>query len=161
MIVYLDTSALVKLYVAEEDGRELVRRAVEESEEIATSTVAYAEARAGLARKQREGIFTAEELRRAVTDMDEDWPTYARLNVSDPVSYLAGRLAERHALRGYDSVHLASAVRLSERFGGLRFLAFDGRLNDAARDADLAVYGDESRAGLEAEVDRRARTRES
>lgn len=147
MIVYLDTSALVKLYVMEEDGRELVRRVVEESERIATSTVAYAEARAGLARIQREGIFTAEELRRAVTDLDEDWPTYDRLNVSDPVSYLAGGLAERHALRGYDSVHLASAVRLSERFGDLRFLAFDGRLNDAARAADLAVYGDESGTG--------------
>ncbi len=149
MIVYLDTSALVKLYVAEEDGRELVRRVVEEAERVATSTVAYAEARAGLARKQREGTFTAEELRRTVSDLDEDWPTYDRLNVSDPVSYLAGEVAERHALRGYDAVHLASAVRLSERFGDLRFLAFDGRLNDAARDDNLAVYGDESRAERE------------
>lgn len=147
MIVYLDTSALVKLYAAEEDGRELVRRAVEESESIATSTVAYAEARAGLARKQREGVFTAEELRRAVSDLGEDWPAYARLDVSNPIAYQAGELAERHALRGYDAVHLASAVRLSERFEDLRFLAFDDRLNDAARGADLVVYGDESRAG--------------
>ena len=147
MIVYLDTSALVKLYVAEEDGRELVRRVVEESERVATSTIAYAEARAGLARKQREEIFTAEDLRRAVSDLDEDWPAYDRLNVSDSISYLAGELAERHALRGFDAVHLASAVRLSQRFGDLRFLAFDGRLNDAARDADLVVYRDESRAG--------------
>jgi len=151
LVVYLDTSALVKLYVAEEDGRELVRRAVEEAERIATSTVAYAEARAGLARKQREEVFTAEELRRAVSDLDQDWPAYDRLNVSDPVSYLAGELAERHALRGYDAVHLASAVRLSERFGDLNFLAFDVRLNDAARAADLAVYADESRARLGAD----------
>lgn len=150
MIVYLDTSALVKLYVAEEDGRELVCRAVEESEGVATSTVAYAEARAGLARKHREGIFTADELRRAVSDLDEDWPTYDRLNVSDPVSCLAGELAERHALRGYDAVHLASAVRISERFEDLRFLAFDDRLNDAAGNTNLAVYGGESRAGSEA-----------
>lgn len=150
MVVYLDTSALVKLYVAEEDSREMVRRAVEESERIATSTVAYAEARAGLARKQREGIFTVEELRRAVSDLDDDWPTYERLNVSGPVSYLAGELAERYALRGYDSVHLASAVRLSERFEDLRFLAFDDRLNDAAKGADLTVYGDESGTEREA-----------
>ncbi len=70
MIAYRDTSALVKLYAAEEDGRELVRLAVEESERVATSTVAYAEARAGLARKQREGVFTADDLRRAVSDLD-------------------------------------------------------------------------------------------
>ncbi len=151
MIVYLDTSALVKLYAAEADGRELVRRAVEESERIATSTVAYAEARAGLARKQREGIFTVDDLRRAVSDLNEDWPTYARLNVSNLVAHQAGELAERHALRGYDSIHLASAVRLSERFEDLRFLVFDDRLNDAARSTDLAVYGDESRAGREAD----------
>lgn len=147
MVVYLDTSALVKLYVEEEEGGELVRRAVEKSERTATSTIAYAEARAGLARKQREGLFTAEELRRAVSDLDDDWLTYARLNVSNPVVRQAGELAERHALRGYDAVHLASAVRLSERFEDLRFLAFDDRLNDAARGAKLAVYGDESRAG--------------
>jgi len=147
LIVYLDTSALVKLYAEEENGRELVRRAVEESERTATSTVAYAEARAGLARQQREGIFTAEELRRAVSDLDDDWPTYARLTVSDPLARQAGELAERHALRGYDSVHLASAVRLGKRFEDLRFLAFDGRLTDAARQASLSVYGDRTEGG--------------
>jgi len=63
LIVYLDTSALVKLYAEEEEGGELVRRAVAEAERIATSTVAYAEARAGLARKLREGVFTDEEHR--------------------------------------------------------------------------------------------------
>lgn len=146
MIVYLDTSALVKLYVAEEDGGGLVHRAIEESERIATSTVAYAEARSGLARKHREDVFDAAQLRRAVSDLDEDWPTYARLVVSNPVAQRAGELAERHALRGYDAIHLASAVRLSERLEDLRFLAFDDRLNDAAREANLAMYGDEAEA---------------
>ena len=49
MILYLDTSALVKLYVREA-GSVLVRRATEASEAAATSTVAYAEARAAFAR---------------------------------------------------------------------------------------------------------------
>jgi len=52
VVVYLDTSALVKLYIREEEGVELVREAVKRSERVATSTVAYAEARAGLARKR-------------------------------------------------------------------------------------------------------------
>lgn len=142
----MDTSALVKLYVEEEEGGELIRRSVEESERIATSTIAYAEAHAGLARKQREELFTVEELRRVISDLDDDWQTYARLDVSNLVAYRAGELAEGHALRGYDSVHLVSAVRLSERFEDLRFLAFDDRLNAAARSADLVVYGDGSRA---------------
>ncbi len=149
-MIYLDTSTLLKLYV-EEEGCELVRQAVGVASTVATSTVAYAEARAGLARRFREGDFTDEEHRGAVNDLNGDWPVYDRLNVSDSVAYQAGELAERYALRGYDAVHLASAVRLSERFGNLRFLAFDGRLNDAAKAADLAVYGDESRTGRSAD----------
>ncbi len=148
MLVYLDTSALLKLYI-EEEGRELVREAVGAASTVATSTIAYAEARAGLARRAREGDFTEEEHLGAVADLNGDWPVYDRLNVSNPVAYQAGELAERHALRGYDAVHLASAVRLSERFEDLCFLAFDDRLNDAARGADLAVYGDESGVGRE------------
>jgi hypothetical protein len=49
-------------------------------------------------------------------------------------------------------VHLASAVRASERVELLRFLAFDERLNDAARGADLLVYGDEPGAERESGV---------
>jgi predicted nucleic acid-binding protein len=139
LVVYLDTSALLKLYV-EEEGHELVREAVGAAELAATSTVAYAEARAGLARRLREGDFTEEEHRGAVEDLLSDWPTYARLDASDPVSQRAGELAERHALRGFDSIHLASALRLSERFEDLRFLAFDKRLTTAARDASLNLY---------------------
>lgn len=146
MIVYLDTSALVKLYVAEEDSGGLVRRAIEEAERIATSTVAYAEARSGFARKHREDVFDDAQLRRAVSDLDEDWPTYALLVVSDPIARRAGELAERHALRGFDAIHLASAVRLSERLEDTRFLAFDARLNDAAGRANLAMYGEEVEA---------------
>lgn len=119
---------------------------------IATSTIAYAEARAGFARKQREGLLTAEELQRTVAELDYDWRTYARLDVSNPVAHLAGGLAERLSLRGYNAVHLASAVRLSERFNDLRFLAFDARLNSAAGDAGLALYGDEIRFGRDTDV---------
>jgi uncharacterized protein len=60
LILYLDTSALVKLYAVEE-GREAVEHAVEEAELIVTSAIAYAEARATLALKHREGVFSEEE----------------------------------------------------------------------------------------------------
>ena len=43
-------------------------------------------------------------------------------------------------LRGFDAIHLASAVRLGERFDDLRFLAFDDRLVEAARGASVPVY---------------------
>lgn len=150
MVVYLDTSALLKLYV-EEEGSELVREAVGIAELTATSTVAYAEARAGLARRWREDDFTDAEYRGAVEDLDADWITYARLDVSNAVARSAGELAERYALRGFDSIHLASALRLSDRFEDLRFLAFDDRLTDTARAASLILY--EGRADPELGAD--------
>lgn len=128
----MDTSALVKLYVAEE-GRELVVKAVMESVRVATSTVAYPEARAALARRRREGELSEEECRRAVKALDEGWESYDRLIVSDAVARRAGAMAERYALRGFDAIHLASAARLREKFEDLHFLAFDDRLVDAAR----------------------------
>jgi len=139
LVIYLDTSALLKLYVREE-GRELVREAVGVADLTATSTVAYAEARAGLARRLREGDFTDEQHRRAFEQLAEEWRNYGRLAVSNLLAYRAGELAERHALRGFDAMHLASAIRLAERFEDLRFLAFDGRLTDAARAAAVPVY---------------------
>jgi uncharacterized protein len=54
LIAYLDTSSLVKLYV-EEEGSALIRQLVERTELVATSVLAYPEARAALARQGNEG----------------------------------------------------------------------------------------------------------
>ncbi len=112
MAVYLDTSALLKLYVEEDDHERVVEAVV--AAEVATSTVTYTEARAGLSRRLREGDFTDEQYRLLVATLDEDWITFDRLVVSNLVAYHAGQLAERYALRGYDAIHLASAMHLAQ-----------------------------------------------
>ncbi len=53
MIVYLDTSDLAKLYV-EEIGSERIKGIAHTATVVSTSKVAYAEARAAFARKQKE-----------------------------------------------------------------------------------------------------------
>ena len=57
MILYLDTSALVKLYV-EEPNSEEVRSAVDGAVAVAVSEVSYTEARSALARREREGSLS-------------------------------------------------------------------------------------------------------
>ena len=133
MIVYLDTSSLVKLYV-EEEGSGRVRELVERSEVVATSVVAYAEARAALARQRREGGLTRAAYDRTKNDFERDWPRYLAIEVSEAVYRSAGDLAEKHRLRGFDSLHLASYLSLY-RDGArqIRFSAFDEALNRAAR----------------------------
>ena len=138
MILYVDTSALVKLYVEEAGTLGVVAR-VEHAEAVATALVTYAEARAALARHRREGGITGADLRRAVRELDRDWQTYNIVDLSDSLVHSAGALAERHALRGYDAVQLAAVMALRAVGGPVEFCAFDGRLNRAARRERLVV----------------------
>jgi len=134
MTLYLDTSSLIKLYV-DEDGSDVVRKLVARAAFVSTSVIAYAEARATLARLRREGRLTRSKLSLAKRRFEDEWPTYLRLRVSDSLCREAGDLAERHRLRGDDSVHLASFAEIARRAGAktTRFSSFDGRLNHAAR----------------------------
>jgi len=75
MIVYLDTSDLVKLYV-EEIGSEEIKGIILEATVVSTSKVAYAEARSAFARKQKEDGFSIARLRKIVEDFNRDWESY-------------------------------------------------------------------------------------
>ena len=133
MILYLDTSSLVKLYV-EEGGSRPVRDLVERAELVSTSVVAYAEARAALARQRREGGLTAAGFGQAKSDFELDWPRYLSLEVSEAVYRDAGDLSDKHHLRGFDSIHLASYLSLCEEGARqVRFSSYDETLNRAAR----------------------------
>ncbi len=139
MNLYLDTSALVKLYVSEQ-GSAAVARAVAQASVVATSRVAYPEARAALARRQREGALSAAGLRRAVQALDADMIAFAIVELSEAVAARAGDLAERHGLRGFDAIHLASALELGQLLATpAELYAFDARLVTAGTAAGLTV----------------------
>ncbi|MBL6971913.1 MAG: type II toxin-antitoxin system VapC family toxin [Desulfobacterales bacterium] len=137
MILYLDTSSLVKLYV-EEDESSKVDALVRSSEVTATSLVAYTEARAAFARRFREKAFTPDEHVRIKEFFDKDWSRYLILNVTGDMIKLAGDLAEKHALRGFDSIHLASALTLRQELSSpIVFSCFDDNLQKASEREDL------------------------
>lgn len=139
MILYLDTSALVKLYIAE-PGSEDVKAKVEATPVISVSRVAYVEARAGIARKYRARELFLKEYKRIVEDLDKDWERYFIIEVSESVVKLGGELTNRHPLRGFDALHLASALFLKNRTQlEISFFCFDERLKDAAEAEGLTV----------------------
>lgn len=139
MILYLGTSSLVKLYVAEIETA-AVKRLVNAAEVVATSSLAYVEARAAFARKRRERDVSIKDYRDLLQDFDHDWESYLIVEVSNVLVKLAGRLAEKHALRGYDAVHLASAVTIRrEGDRPVSFSCFDARLSRAARREGLKI----------------------
>lgn len=99
MILYLDSSSLIKLYVIEQ-GSDEVRRLVEESSLLAASVVAYPEARSALARLRREGNLTSTGYQIAKAELERDWASYLTLEVTESVWRLAGDLTEKHGLEG-------------------------------------------------------------
>lgn len=139
LILYLDTSALVKLYVREKGSAAVVRR-LGMADAVSTSMVAWAETRAAFARLLRERPASRKRHRQRVERFTRDWGHYAVVELSAAVAHHAGDLAEQHGLRGFDAIHLASALWLKSTYAGdLSFMAFDARLAAAAAAAGLTI----------------------
>lgn len=139
MIAYLDTSALVKLYV-QEPGIDRVRQIVDQATHVATSRVTYVEARAAFARRARERGMSRASYREVVRLFEREWEAYARMEVTEPLIRLAGDYTEQHALRAYDAIQLASAVSLRrDTRSPVAFLAADRHLTAAAEKEGLTA----------------------
>jgi predicted nucleic acid-binding protein len=132
--LYIDTSSLVKLYVAE-PGSDAVRKLVDQATVVATSSVAYTETRAALVRRRRERALRPAEFAAAKKTFEADWPKYFTVEVTSVLCRQAGEFAERYRLRAYDSVHLAAFAEVAHEAGAreTRFSSFDNALNRAAR----------------------------
>jgi predicted nucleic acid-binding protein len=137
MISYLDTSIAVKIYVIEQGTAE-AKAAVAGSSVVATSRIAYAEAMAAFARKLRQREFTAKGYQQVCRDFRSDWKSFFIVEVSQQTVELAAELAERRRLRGFDAIHLASALQLQQRTNSrLDFYTADLNLQKAARSEGL------------------------
>ena len=137
MILYLESSNLVKLYVQEGDSGEIARL-VSDAEAVATSIIAYAEARAAFARKSREKGISDEDHKRVKNDLDRDWESIFVIKLTDAVVRSAGDLAEKRSLRGFDALHLASALELQKAIPlPVLFSSSDARLLESAKEEGL------------------------
>jgi predicted nucleic acid-binding protein len=145
--LYLDTSALVKLYV-EESGSQTVRRWLDEADIVATSIVAYVEARSAFARRRRERKILGSAYAAITRDFEVDWNRYVIIEITDSLIRRAGRLTDIYALRGYDAIHLASAQLFKEKLTDhASFATWDERLALAAHKVGFSVLPSmESRA---------------
>jgi uncharacterized protein len=137
LILYLDTSSLVKLYIAEAHSN-LVANWVEEAEIIATCRVAYPEMISALNRRFRSGDLTKRNNDLLVKQFTAEWERFAVIDFDE---IAAGTLAATYGLRGFDAVHLSAALLLksSKRMPDVVFSSFDQKLNDAASAEKLKV----------------------
>jgi predicted nucleic acid-binding protein len=136
---YFDTSAFMKLFVAE-SGSTTAFRAWQQVSAVVGGRLLYVEARASLAAALRGARLTLQTYAEAKKSLEELWKRVDVVEVSPVVTQLAGDLAEQHTLRGYDAVHLASALRTQADV----LVCADHDLLYAARHRGLAVIDAQS-----------------
>ncbi len=140
MILYLDSSAVVKLYV-DEPGSAQTSKLIEETDLVGTSRITRAEVSAALSKAVRMKMLAAEEGAEAIKLFRDRWADLMILEVSEGVVESADLLAWSHGLRGYDAVHLAAAQSWQTALKEPVTLAtYDNELWQAAQSVGVTVW---------------------
>jgi len=131
LIGYFDASALAKRYV-EEPESPMVRRLLGECL-VCTSRLSEVEVASALVRRARDGSLSPAERDRALSALSEDMRSFYVVELFPEIARVARGLLLRHPLRASDAVQLASSTHVRESAEeDVFFVAFDGRLNEAA-----------------------------
>ncbi len=139
MNLYIDSSALIKVYVEEADS-ESVRNWIAKADVIAAGLIARAEISSGINRVYRMKIATESQYKTGLSDFRHDWEYFHRIPITEQVVSRADFLICQFVLRGYDAVHLACALVWQEALQTpVIFATFDGQLRDAAKNSGLSV----------------------
>jgi predicted nucleic acid-binding protein len=130
--LYVDASALAKLYVAEADRE----TAVELLRDVRWTVAghAYVEVRRLLSRR-----LAGEQLGRARDSFERAWQDSDVVELDEPTCRAAAELAETTGAKTLDALHLAAAQRAGAP--DLTFVTFDRRQADAARSLGWTVAG--------------------
>jgi predicted nucleic acid-binding protein len=84
--------------------------------------------------------LTQEDHALALADFDDVFADLRSVGVPDALTHRAGGHAEDLGLRGYDAVHLATAMELGDE--DVVMVTWDADLREAARQMGLAVVAD-------------------
>jgi len=135
MIVFADSSALVKLY-ADEPDHHLIR----DLDTLVVSALARVEVPAAIWRKHRMGQLDLADTAVLIAAFEADYhgsvidqPRFGVVAPTAAVLEAAARLTGVHGLRAYDAVQLASAKAAAQVVSNCRTVAaFDMTLRTAA-----------------------------
>lgn len=140
MILYADTSALVKKYI-KEPGSDQVVAFFDQYPTIGTAALTQVEMAAAMSKAVRQGWVDESEATGAWQDFLSHWRAYTRLPVSAGIVERAASLVWRHGLRAYDSIHLSSALTWQDVLGDdVVFACYDKHLQQAAKQEGLHIW---------------------
>ena len=130
--VYLDSSALAKLYLPEKES-ETLDRFLTGRRDLVISELCITEVVSAIARSQREGVLESEHVERIYEAVlaDARSGSFRRLDISPAIHRSAERIllaSESIPLRTLDAIHIALAVS-----SGVKYVStFDLRMSEAA-----------------------------
>jgi uncharacterized protein len=136
VIAYFDTSALLKLVIAE-DGAEQARSLWQQVGEVVVSRLGWPEAVAALAAAYRGRRVSDEGYRTATEALRSCFERCTMVSIADPLVDRAADLAAGYDLRAADAIHLATALAVTE--ADSVFVTWDKRLRLAAAQAGLVT----------------------
>ena len=145
-LLYLDTSALVKLYINEPGSERVEELASEYSgNSVAICSITQVEFAAAIWRRRRTGELDGEEVKLAIELFSARIRTeFVRYLIDGWTLDLASELISRHPLRGYDAVQLAGCLSLARVMPDPpTFVCADRRLLAAAESEGLPVLNPE------------------
>ena len=133
MTAYVDSSALLKRYLIEPDSKR-GQSLFDEDVDLVTSRITIVEVRRalGLLASAVERVLTRANFAR-------DLESISIIEVDALVCAEAASIAEETGLRSLDSIHVASARRISDV--DITFITFDVRQAAVARSLGLTVLG--------------------
>lgn len=135
MNTYFDTSTMVKL-VLSEPGSEHAVTLWRRTDRALASALTYVETRAALAAARRALRIADAGFTDVKQQFERHWHQVVVIGVERPLLRFASSLAEVHGLRGYDAVHLASALAITEP---VIFASSDVALRRAAQTEGLPI----------------------
>lgn len=141
MIIYLDTSALVKRYLREADSDKVIGLFSETDHIFGSVVIAQVEMAATLQRAVRMEAASPKVAAEVWQDFLDHWQSFTRLRVFAGIIERASEIAWKYDLRGYDSLHLAAALLWQETLGTQIILAtFDRELWSAGEKAGVLSW---------------------
>ena len=141
MIVYFDTSALIKRYLQEVDSNKVNNLLNEPEHLFGSIVITQVEMSAAFQKAARMKITSLAKVSEIWGDFLDHWKSFTRLRVTAGTIEKASDIAWNYGLRGYDSLHLAAALLWQETLDTkVTFAVFDQELWQASRKAGLESW---------------------
>ncbi|TGK81766.1 PIN domain-containing protein [Leptospira noumeaensis] len=139
MFYYLDSSVLIKKYF-DEYASDTVLNIWNENRYLAISQVGYSEILGTINKKQKIDKFSDKVKEVIIKQFKSDWDQLVKINVDHSINSELDRIHSKYLLRGFDAIHLVSAILLfKELEEETFFLSADNNLATAAKKDGLNI----------------------